>query len=144
MTPIKHLLHIKSNKEKVFSALSKPDKISKWYTTIVKGEFKLDQIVIFEFVNFASFKFKITEYFQDELITMECVESDMPVVGHVMKYEIDENDGKSRVRYSYNGFLEMDDSYANMNFSSAKYLESLRQFCQTGIGEAFGSDNYRS
>lgn len=144
MTPIKHLLHIKSNKEKVFSALSKPDKISKWYTTIVKGEFKLDQIVIFEFVNFASFKFKITEYVQDELITMECVESDMPVVGHVMKYEIDENDGKSRVRYSYNGFLEMDDSYANMNFSSAKYLESLRQFCQTGIGEAFGSDNYRS
>ncbi|MFL2630079.1 MAG: SRPBCC domain-containing protein [Flavobacteriaceae bacterium] len=144
MTPIKHLLHIKSNKEEVFSALSKPDKISKWYTTIVKGEFKLDQIVIFEFVNFASFKFKITEYVQDELITMECVESDMPVVGHVMKYEIDENDGKSRVRYSYNGFLEMDDSYANMNFSSAKYLESLRQFCQTGIGEAFGSDNYRS
>ena len=144
MTPIKHLLHIKSNKEEVFSALSKPDKISKWYTTIVTGEFKLDQIVIFEFVNFASFKFKITEYVQDELITMECVESDMPVVGHVMKYEIDENDGKSRVRYSYNGFLEMDDSYANMNFSSAKYLESLRQFCQTGIGEAFGSDNYRS
>jgi len=144
MTPIKHLLHIKSKKEEVFSALSKPDKISKWYTTIVKGEFKLDQIVIFEFVNFASFKFKITEYVQDELITMECVESDMPVVGHVMKYEIDENDGKSRVRYSYNGFLEMDDSYANMNFSSAKYLESLRQFCQTGIGEAFGSDNYRS
>ena len=144
MTPIKHLLHIKSKKEEVFSALSKPDKISKWYTTIVTGEFKLDQIVIFEFVNFASFKFKITEYVQDELITMECVESDMPVVGHVMKYEIDENDGKSRVRYSYNGFLEMDDSYANMNFSSAKYLESLRQFCQTGIGEAFGSDNYRS
>tara|TARA_B100001250_G_scaffold255610_1_gene220017 strand:+ start:268 stop:702 length:435 start_codon:yes stop_codon:yes gene_type:complete len=144
MTPIKHLLHIKSKKEEVFSALSKPDKISKWYTTIVTGEFKLDQIVIFEFVNFASFKFKITEYVQDQLISMECVESDMPVVGHVMKYEIDENDGKSRVRYSYNGFLEMDDSYANMNFSSAKYLESLRQFCQTGIGEAFGSDNYRS
>jgi hypothetical protein len=38
----------------------------------------------------------------------------------------------------------MDDSYANMNFSSGKYLESLRQFCQTGIGEAFGSDRYRS
>ena len=56
-----------------------------------------------------------------------------------MKYELDENDGKTRVRYSYNGFSEMDDSYANMNFSSAKYLESLRQFCQKGVGEAFGS-----
>tara|TARA_B100000530_G_C15492971_1_gene303283 strand:- start:27 stop:461 length:435 start_codon:yes stop_codon:yes gene_type:complete len=144
MIPIKHLLHIKSKKEEVFDALSQPDKISKWYTSIVKGKFKLDEIVIFEFVNFATFKFKIIEYVHNELLTMECIESDIPVEGHVMKYELDENDGKTRVRYSYNGFSEMDDSYANMNFSSAKYLESLRQFCQKGVGEAFGSKNYRS
>ena len=31
-----------------------------------------------------------------------------------MKYELDENDGKTRVRYTYEGFGEMDDSYANM------------------------------
>jgi hypothetical protein len=47
------------------------------------------------------------------------------------------------VRYTYEGFGEMDDSYANMNYSSAKYLESLRQYCQTGNGEAFGSSSYR-
>ena len=29
-------------------------------------------------------------------------------------------------RYNYKGFDTMDDSYANMNFSSAKYMESLR------------------
>ena len=55
MMPIKHLLHIKSKKEEVFDALSQPDKISKWYTSIVKGQFKLDEIVIFEFVDFAIF-----------------------------------------------------------------------------------------
>jgi hypothetical protein len=61
-----------------------------------------------------------------------------------MKYDLDENDGKTRVRYSYEGFSEIDDSYANMNYSSAKYLESLRQYCQAGKGEAFGSPSYRS
>ena len=61
-----------------------------------------------------------------------------------MKYDLDENDGKTRVRYTYEGFKDIDDSFANMNYSSAKYLESLRQFCQKGIGEAFGSENYRS
>ena len=61
-----------------------------------------------------------------------------------MKYELDENDGKTRVRFTYEGFDVMDDSYANMNYSSAKYLESLRQYCQTGKGEAFGSPSYRS
>ena len=52
--------------------------------------------------------------------------------------------GKQSIRYSYEGFEEMDDAYANMNYSSGKYLESLRQFCQTGIGEAFGSGTYRA
>ena len=61
-----------------------------------------------------------------------------------MKYDLEENGEKTRVRYSYEGFSEMDDAYANMNYSSGKYLESLRQFCQTGVGEAFGSANYRS
>ena len=65
-------------------------------------------------------------------------------IGHLMKYDLDENDGKTRVRYSYEGFSEIDDSYANMNYSSAKYLESLRQYCQAGKGEAFGSPSYRS
>ena len=60
-----------------------------------------------------------------------------------MNYELDENGGKIRVRYTYEGFSEMDDSYSNMNYSSAKYLESLRQYCQTGNGEAFSSSSYR-
>ena len=54
------------------------------------------------------------------------------------------NDKKTRVRFSQDGFEFLDDFYANMNFSSSKYLESLRQFCQKGSSEAFGSKGYRS
>ena len=138
MIPIKLLLHINSSKEKVFKALTESDKLSKWYTTIVKGEFKLNEIVIFEFVNLAEFKFKVIELTKNKSIHLEIIESGFDNVGHIMKYELDENDGKTRVRYTYEGFSEMDDSYSNMNYSSAKYLESLRQYCQTGNGEAFG------
>ena len=144
MIPIKLLMHINSSKEKVFKALTETNELSKWYTTIVKGDFKLGEIITFEFVNFAEFKFKVISLTQNESVYLEIVESKFDNVGHVMKYELDENDGKTRVRYTYEGFSEMDDSYSNMNYSSAKYLESLRQYCQTGIGEAFGSSNYRS
>ena len=68
----------------------------------------------------------------------------MPIESLFMTYELSENEGKTRVRFSYGNFTEKSDFYANQNFSSAKYLESLRQFCQTGKGEAFGSDSYRS
>ena len=137
-------LHFSSPKENVFKALTESKKLSKWYTTIVKGEFKLNEIINFEFVNFAEFKFKVTAITQNESVHLEVVESEFDNVGHIMKYELDENDGKTRVRYTYEGFAEMDDSYANMNYSSAKYLESLRQYCQTGNGEAFGSSSYRA
>ena len=143
MIPIKLLMHINSTKEKVFKALTESNELSKWYTTIVNGKFELNEIISFEFVNFAKFKFKVIAIVQNESVYLEIVESEFDNVGHMMKYDLDENDGKTRVRYTYQGFDEMDDSYANMNYSSAKYLESLRQYCQTGKGEAFGSSSYR-
>jgi uncharacterized protein YndB with AHSA1/START domain len=144
MIPIKLLLHINSPKEKVFKALTESSELSKWYTTIVNGKFKLDEIINVEFVNFAEFKFKVVTLVQNKSVHLEIVESKFDNIGHLMKYDLDENDGKTRVRYSYEGFSEIDDSYANMNYSSAKYLESLRQYCQAGKGEAFGSPSYRS
>ena len=144
MIPIKHLMHISAPVEEVFSALSDIKKLSQWYTTNVKGKFEKDEIITFEFVNFAVFKFKVVVLIPNKSVHIECVESEWENIGHVMKYDLEENGEKTRVRYSYYGFSEMDDAYANMNYSSGKYLESLRQFCQTGLGEAFGSANYRS
>ena len=144
MVPIKLLLHINSPKEKVFKALTESNELSKWYTTIVNGIFNLNEIITVDFVNFAEFKFKVVALVPNESIHLEIVESKFDNTGHLMKYDLDENDGKTRVRYTYEGFSEMDDSYANMNYSSAKYLESLRQYCQVGKGEAFGSPSYRS
>ena len=102
--------------------------LSKWYTTIVVGKIELNQIVTFEFKNLASFKFKIINLVQDKSIHFEIVESEWGNKGHIMKYDLDKNDGKTRVRYTYEGFKDIDDAFANMNYSSAKYLESLRQF----------------
>ena len=144
MIPIKHLFHISKPLKQVFEALSLPEHLSKWYTTIVVGKFELNEVVTFEFKNLASFKFKIINLVPDKSIHFEIIESEWGNIGHIMKYDLDENDGKTRVRYTYEGFKDIDDSFANMNYSSAKYLESLRQFCQKGIGEAFGSKNYRS
>jgi len=95
-------------------------------------------------VNFAEFKFKVIALTQNESVHLKVVESKFDNLGHIMKYDLDENNGKTRVRFTHDGFEEMDDFYANMNYSSAKYLESLRQYCQTGKGEAFGSSSYRA
>ena len=91
MIPIKLLMHINASKEEVFNALTESDKLSKWYTTIVKGEFKLNEIITSEFINFAEFKFKVIALTHNESVYLEIIESGLDNIGYIMKYEFDEN-----------------------------------------------------
>ena len=140
---IHHLLHINAPIDKVFTALSSIEELKLWYTTEVQGSSKLNEIIEFKFGG-VDFHTKVIELVANEKIVMECVATSLPLVGQKVTYELDQNDEKTRVRFSQDGFDELDDFYANMNFSASKYLESLRQFCQNGISEAFGSKGYRS
>ena len=140
MHQIEHLLHINAPLKKVYEAIKDVENIKQWYTTDIVDNFN----------NTKTFKWgemfliaKCNEI-ENEKITWEFLESSMPVESLFMTYELSENEGKTRVRFTYGNFSEKSDFFANQNFSSAKYLESLRQFCQTGNGEAFGSDSYRS
>ena len=140
---IHHLLHINSPIDKVFTALTSIEELKLWYTTEVQGSSKLNEIIEFKFGGI-DFHTKVIELVANEKIVMECVATSLPLVGQKVTYELDQNDEKTRVRFSQDGFDELDDFYANMNFSASKYLESLRQFCQNGTSEAFGSKGYRS
>ena len=140
---IHHLLHINSPIDKVFTALTSIEELKLWYTTEVQGSSKLNEIIEFKFGG-VDFHTKVIELVANEKIVMECVATSLPLVGQKVTYELDQNDEKTRVRFSQDGFDELDDFYANMNFSASKYLESLRQYCQNGTSEAFGSKGYRS
>ena len=140
--PIKHLLHIDRPIEDVFHALTDIQELQKWYTTEVEGESTLNGLIAFNFGGMV-FKMQVVVLEEGKSVHWKCVETDGPVLNHVMTFELDRNVDKTRVRFAHTGLEAMDDGYANMNFSSARYLESLRQLCQTGVGEAFGSPTYR-
>lgn len=140
MHQIEHLLHINAPLNKVYEAIKDVEKIKKWYTTDIVDN--LDNTKTFKWGEM--FLIAKCNEIENEKITWEFIESSMPIESLFMTYELSEKEGKTRVRFTYGNFSENSDFYANQNFSSAKYLESLRQFCQTGNGEAFGSDSYRS
>ena len=137
---IEHLLHINASINKVYEAIKKVENLRQWYTTNVKEN--PDMTKIFKWGEM----FLLTKCIEveNEKIKWEFIDSNMPIKSLYMSYELTEHEGKTRVKFTYGDFDEKSDFFANQNFSSAKYLESLRQFCQTGKGEAFGSDSYRS
>ena len=140
MHQIEHLLHINAPLNKVYEAIKDVENIKHWYTTDIVDN--LDNTKTFKWGEM--FLIAKCNEIQNEKITWEFLESSMPIESLFMTYELSENEGKTRVRFTYGNFSEKSDFYANQNFSSAKYLESLRQYCQTGNGEAFGSGSYRS
>ena len=137
---IEHLLHINAPINKVFKAISEVENIKQWYTTVV--EENADKTKTFKWGEM----FLIVKCIEveNEEVRWEFIDSSMPINSLHMSYKLSENEGKTRLKLTYGKFSEKSDFFANQNFSSAKYLESLRQFCQYGKGEAFGSERYRS
>jgi uncharacterized protein YndB with AHSA1/START domain len=143
MASIKHLFHINAPKEKVFEAITTIKGLSSWWTNNVSGESKVGEVIEFRFGDFGGPDMKVKEIKPNESVTWECVGKNDGWLGHIFTFKLDINDNKTRVRFEQSGWKETEDFYASCNFSWGRYMESLRQLCQTGKGEAFGSEGYR-
>lgn len=114
---IKHLFHINASKEKVFKALTTIEGLANWWTTDTKGSASLNGVIRFRFANSGGPDMKVTESKSDEKISWECVESNHRWKGHTFSFLLDETDGKTRVRFSHDGWNEQDDFHAICCFS---------------------------
>jgi uncharacterized protein YndB with AHSA1/START domain len=140
---IKHLFHINATRQKVFEAISTINGLSNWWTLKTAGSDSVGGIIQFRFGEMGGPDMKVTELNPDEKVSWECVASPHGWVGHTFTFMLDENDSKTRVRFSHNGWAEEDDFYAICTFTWGRYMESLRQYCQTGNGAAFGGEENR-
>lgn len=142
MYSIKHLFHINAPKEKVFEALTTIKGLNGWWTNNTTGDCTVGGIIQFRFGDFGP-DMKVKEITPNESVTWECVGENDGWRGHIFSFHLDTNENKTKVRFEQSGWNETEDFYASCNFSWGRYMESLRQLCQTGKGEAFGSEGYR-
>jgi len=140
---IKQLFHIDASREKVFTAISTIEGLTNWWTVQTEGDAALNGNIQFDFGTFKGPSMKVIEMTPNKKLVWECVASEHGWVGNTFVFELDENDSKTRVRFSHNGWEEQGDFYAICSFSWGRYLQSLRRYVETGNGEAFGSPGYR-
>ena len=138
---IKHLFHIDAKNKEVFKAISTIEGLSKWWTVETTGTSNLDGIIKFRFAENGGPDMQVKEIIPNEKIVWQCIESPHGWKDHTFTFLLDNNDGKTRVRFSHDNWQEVDDFYAICSFSWGRYLESLRQLCQTGKGTPFGGEN---
>jgi uncharacterized protein YndB with AHSA1/START domain len=139
---IKHLFHISAKRSAVYKALTTIEGLSSWWTRETTGNAEKGGVIKFRFAGQGP-DMKVIDTKTDESITWECVASPHGWVGNVITIKLDDNEGKTRVRFSHDGWQQQDDFYAICSFSWGRYMESLRQLCQAGKGEGFGTPGYR-
>jgi uncharacterized protein YndB with AHSA1/START domain len=143
MVAIKHLFHINAPKQKVYDALTTIKGLAGWWTTQTSGDTKRGGLIEFRFGEQFLNKMKVLESTPNELVKWECAGGPADWIGNKITFQLDDNDGKTRVRFDHADWKEANDFFASCSFSWGRYMESLRQLCQTGKGEAFGSEGYR-
>lgn len=144
MYSIKHLFHINASTSEVYNAIASIDGLKNWWTTETSGSSaNVNDVIAFRFGNNGGPDMRVTELRPGKFVSWECIASPHGWKGTTFTFLLDENEGKTRVRFSHDGWKEQDDYYAICSFSWALFMESLRQYCQTGKGGAFGSEGYR-
>jgi uncharacterized protein YndB with AHSA1/START domain len=139
MASIKQLFHINAEQEKVYQAITTVDGLSKWWTAQTSGDASMNGTIEFRFGEHVM-AMKVVEMRPNEYLKWQCVKGADEWIGTILAFALDRNENKTRVRFEHAGWQDTGDFFAQCSFSWGRYMESLRQLCETGKGQAFGSN----
>ncbi|MFI5150220.1 MAG: SRPBCC domain-containing protein [Bacteroidia bacterium] len=136
---IKHLFHIAAPRAAVYEAITTISGLAAWWTRQTSGSPDAGGIIEFRFGPVYLNKMKVKELKLNESVTWEYVGDTPDWMGTVFTFKLDENEGKTRIRFEQANYKEQNDFYAQCNFSWGRYLVSLREYCEKGKGTPFGA-----
>ena len=134
---IKHALHINASEQKVYEKLSTIKGLQNWWTIYTSGSSALNGIITFEFPPHFMNRMQVIALEENHLIKWKCLEGEADWIGTEFLFELDQNERKTRLYFEHSKWPTSEDFYAHCTFSWGRYLESLRQLCETGSGEPF-------
>lgn len=137
MFDITHVCHVQAGPEQVFKAISAIDDIKAWWTPETEGNAELNGELIFKFGGQYRNKMRVTEYDKDKILEWTVMESVPEWEGTKIRFELDKNEGRTRIKFSHTGYKKQDDFFAQCSFSWAKYMMSIRNLIETGQGNPY-------
>jgi len=141
MASILQLFHIAAPRHRVYEAIATIDGLGNWWTTETRGNYLPGGEIEFRFGPLGP-GFKVTAMIRDEMVSWTCISGFEDWIGTSVTFHLDENEGKTRVRFSHDNWREASDFFAACNFTWGRFLESLKQLCQAGTGKPFGGEQY--
>ncbi|MCW9097003.1 MAG: SRPBCC domain-containing protein [Ignavibacteriaceae bacterium] len=137
MAAIKHLLIINSHAEIIYSAITTKRGIANWWTEQTEVGSKLGDFNTFDFGDQYHNEMKITDLVFNKRVEWECVLGDKEWIGTKIVFEIEEKDDRAVLKFTHGNWREETDFFASCNYQWGYYMNSLKQYCETGKGNQF-------
>lgn len=140
MPNIKHYLSISSPVDKVYRAVTEQEGLAGWWTLETRAKPEVGFINEFKFGEKYLNKMRITEIQPNKRVSWLCIVGDKEWVGTKFIFDLEEKDGATILRFAQNDWKDETDFFASCNFRWGFYMQSLKNYCETGKGTPFGEE----
>ena len=135
MKTIIHTVRIHAPPQQVYRALTTDDGVTGWWSTKARIE---GSVIHFTFHGDFHPQMQQSELQEDRLVAWRCIAGHANWQDNTFRFVLGDVDGETSLRFVQEYAQELDDdTYGTYNFNWGYYLNSLKQFCETGTGTPF-------
>lgn len=138
MKTIIHTVHVHTPRAVVYRALTTEGGVTGWWTTKATLEPGVDGVIRFVFMDVFSPHMKQVALVDGERVEWRCVAGHDNWQDNTFTFLLRDADGETSLRFVQQYAQELDDdTYGTYNFNWGYYLNSLKQYCEKGVGTPF-------
>ena len=141
MKKIIHVVSIDAFRNEIFSAVWTGQGLSSWWSTRVEASERVGGKIRFTFTDDFHPVMEVTDMKTNASIEWKCTAGHDPWRDNTFTFALEDVDGRARLTFIQEYAKELSDvEYGIYNFNWGYYLNSLKQYCETGRGTPFAAD----
>lgn len=141
MPELKHLVTINAPAAAVYRALTEQEGLAGWWTVQTIARPEVGYLIDFRFGRHYHNQMEITRLEPEKRVEWICRKGEDEWVGTTYVFDLEaQPEGGTVVRFTHSDWRETTDFFARCNTIWGRYMESLKQYCETGRGNPFSPD----
>jgi uncharacterized protein YndB with AHSA1/START domain len=138
---ILHVVSIDAEREDVFEAIASAKGLSSWWSTKLEATGNPEEEIRFTFHGDFHPVMKVTKRVENERIEWTCASGHEPWKDNDLSFALEDAGDRTQLTFVQDYARELSDlAYGTYNFNWGYYLNSLKQYCETGRGVPFEAE----
>ena len=133
METIRLNVSIKTDPQTLYAALTTEEGLANWWAKQTTAKAEVGFVNTFTFGSFVN-KMQVTQLDAPKKVAWRCIDSLAEWVGTTISFDLEQRDQKVLLRFTQAGWPEATDLFAGCTYDWARFLSSLKAYCETGSG----------